>query len=85
MIADAIDTVITLGWVLLAWIAILSAVGTITVLAVAAGGAWAIRTLRRRHTRPSWARSPLRARFLARHRARPPHARTDDPTYEEAA
>lgn len=85
MIAEAIDTIVTLGWVLAAWVVILAAVGTITVLGVVAGGAWAIRALRRRHTRPSWAHSPLRARILARHRVRPSGARTDDPDYGEAA
>ncbi|CAM5591063.1 hypothetical protein [Streptomyces purpurascens] len=66
MIADAIDTVITLGWALLAWVAVLAAVASIVLLAGTAVGAWAVRGLWRNAVRPAWARSRRRARLVAR-------------------
>ena len=43
MIGEAIDTALTLGWALIAWIAVLATVGTIALLAAAVTGAWAWR------------------------------------------
>lgn len=45
MIGEAVDTVITLGWALLAWIAVLAAVASVVLLAGTAVGAWAVRGL----------------------------------------
>lgn len=47
MIAEALDTLITLGWALLGWITVLAAVGTIVILTTAATGVWAIGAVRR--------------------------------------
>ncbi|MFE9776371.1 hypothetical protein ACFYOV_32890 [Streptomyces sp. NPDC005931] len=66
MIAEAIDTVITLGWALLAWVAVLAALGAIVILSALATGAWAVRRLWRAAGGPSWARSRWEARRLAR-------------------
>jgi hypothetical protein len=92
VIAEAIDTAVTLGWALLAWLAVLAAVATIVVLAVAAGGVWAVRAAWRASAGPWGACGRFRARFLAAHRARRPQrrtgprwARTDHHHYEEAA
>ncbi|MER5213675.1 hypothetical protein ABT063_24665 [Streptomyces sp. NPDC002838] len=46
MIAEAIDTVIALGWALLAWILVFATVGTIIVLTAAATGVWAVGAVR---------------------------------------
>ncbi|MEV0691805.1 hypothetical protein [Streptomyces sp. NPDC050388] len=51
MIADAIDTAITLGWTLAAWITVLAAVGTALLLGTVAAAWWTCRTLYRL-TRP---------------------------------
>lgn len=85
MIAEALDTAITLGLALLAWIVVFAAVGTIVVLTAIATGAWAVRALWRHTAGPSWRRSAIRARILARRRVRPPQAHTDDSDYDEAA
>lgn len=53
MIAEALDTLTTLGWALLGWITVLAAIGTIIILTTAATGVWAIGAARRafrRHT-----------------------------------
>lgn len=47
MIGEAIDTAITLGVALLAWIVVAAAVGTVVLLGAAAAAAWAVKTLRR--------------------------------------
>ena len=47
MIGEAIDTAITLGVALLAWIVVAAAVGTVVLLGAAAAVAWAVKTLRR--------------------------------------
>lgn len=85
MIHEAIDAAITLGWALLAWIAVAAAVGTVVLLTGVALGTWAWRTARKRVSGPSWARGRFRARIRARSRLRRPQSRTDDPDYEEAA
>ncbi|MEW2451237.1 hypothetical protein AB0896_27390 [Streptomyces parvulus] len=51
MIHEAIDTIFTLGWSLLAWIAVLAALVTAVLFGAAAAVAWAIRVLRRRSRR----------------------------------
>lgn len=75
MIADAIDTAVTLGWALLAWIAVLAAVTSLVLLAGTAVGIWATRAVWHA-ARPAWTRSRLRARRTARRTRR---------DYEEAA
>ncbi|MFI0268598.1 hypothetical protein [Streptomyces luteogriseus] len=83
MIAEAIDTAITLGWAFLAWLALLSIVTGIALYAAVVISWCALRTLWligralwRGVGRPTWARNRLRARLFAR-RTRP--------DYEEAA
>jgi hypothetical protein len=76
VIAEAIDTAITLGWALFAWVAVLAAVASIVLLAGTAAGMWAGRLLWRTAVRPAWARGRLRARL---------YARRTRPDYEEAA
>lgn len=85
MIGEAIDTAITLGVALLAWIVVAAAVGTVVLLGAAAGAAWAVKTLWKRSTGPSWRRGAFRVRILARRRVRASESHTDDSDYEEAA
>jgi len=61
LIAEAVDTLITLGWALLAWLAVAAAVASIILLAAIALGWWAIRGLWRAARRPT-----SRARLAAR-------------------
>ncbi|MET8080058.1 hypothetical protein [Streptomyces sp. NPDC005303] len=46
MIADAVDTVITLGWALCAWILLCAATATLGLYAVVVAVAWPCRTAR---------------------------------------
>lgn len=75
MIAEAIDTLITLGWWALGWIVVLSVVATTALLTLAVFGSWAAAGLWRA-TRPTWARGRARAWL---------HARRTRDDYEEAA
>jgi len=43
VIGEAVDTLLTLGWALLAWVVVLAAAGTIVLLAAAVTGALAVR------------------------------------------
>lgn len=43
MIGEAVDTAITLGWALAAWITVLAVVGAVVLLAGTAVGMWAVR------------------------------------------
>jgi hypothetical protein len=85
VIAEAIDTAVSIGWAIVAWIMAAAFVATVvlftTMLAVAQG--W--KTARRMLRGPSWARGRLRARIHARrHRTR--HSEpTETHTYREAA
>lgn len=47
MIAEALDTLITLGWALAAWVAVLAAIGTAALMGTTAVLWWTCRTLRR--------------------------------------
>jgi hypothetical protein len=83
VIAEAIDTVITLGWALLVWVVLLSLAAALALHAVMAITWWALRALCRaaraawRDTDgPAWARSRIGARR---------YARRTRPTYDEAA
>ena len=85
MIAEAIDTAVSIGWAIVAWIFVLAFVATTvlftTMLAVAQGWKAARRALRG----PSWARGRLRARILARKPRKRYSGHTDAPDYQEAA
>lgn len=43
MIAEAVDTLITLGWALAGWLIFFAAVASVLTLAAIATGAWAVR------------------------------------------
>ena len=80
MIAEAIDTLITLGWAALAWLVILSAACALVLTTITAAIIATARGLHRltrwaihRTPRPTWARNRATARRIARTR-----------TYEEA-
>ncbi|MFE7236119.1 hypothetical protein ACFVAF_37005 [Streptomyces sp. NPDC057596] len=85
LLTEAINTAVTLGWALLAWIAVLAALGTLALLGVIAVLTAAVRTLWRRTVRPSWARGRLRARLLASSRTKRPDERSGSQDYGEAA
>lgn len=76
MIADAIDTVITLGWALAAWIVLLALTAALALHALLAVLWWTLRALWRGLGRPTWSRNRLRARL---------YSRRTRPDYEEAA
>jgi uncharacterized iron-regulated membrane protein len=59
LIAEALDTPLTLGRWGAAWILILAAAGTITVLAAVLTGAWAWRCLSRRLRADEGAEAPV--------------------------
>jgi hypothetical protein len=48
VIAEVIDAAVTLGWALLAWIAVFAVVGTVVLLTGVVLGTWAWRTARKR-------------------------------------
>ncbi|WP_171111255.1 MULTISPECIES: hypothetical protein [unclassified Streptomyces] len=83
MIGEAVDTLLTLGWGLLAWIVLTSLAAALALHAVIAVAWWTVRAtwraLRRPLSGPSWARGRLQARRIARARVKPPH------DYQEAA
>lgn len=92
MIGEVVNTAITLGWALAAWITVLAAVGAVVLLAGTAVGMWAVRgawrALRRPGDRPCGSRAaediqePSRARVAPRWAAADPE---DTPDVEEAA
>ncbi|MEU3507638.1 hypothetical protein ABZ733_06880 [Streptomyces longwoodensis] len=59
--AEALDTLITLGWWALGWLIVLSVIGSIVVLTAIATGAYTVR--------PAWALTRAGARRYA-HRTR---------------
>jgi hypothetical protein len=61
VIAEAIDTAVTLGWALAAWIAVIAAVTSIVLLAGTAVGMWAVRGAWRMLRGPVRASKGLRA------------------------
>lgn len=85
LLVEAVDTAIRLGWALLGWIIFLATVASILTLAAIATGATVVRGAWRHTTGPSWRRSTLRARILARRRVRATDGRTGTHDYEEAA
>lgn len=92
MIAEAIDTAITLGYALAGWVIFFATIAAILALAAIACGAWGVRALWRRTAGPSWARGRIRARIhVARlrrrstRRTRPLWSHSQPLDYEEAA
>lgn len=85
LIAEALDTLLTLGRWAIAWIAVLAFALTVILLGGSAVGAWAVRGTWRGVIRPSWAYGRRRARIYASHRVRRSSGRTDPTTYKEAA
>ncbi|MEU5624247.1 hypothetical protein [Streptomyces tendae] len=79
MIAEAVDTLITLGWAFLAWIAIIAAITTLALWTLTLTVCLTVRALWRLlrpacRPRPAWARTRAAARRYARR-----------PDYDEAA
>lgn len=73
MIAEAVDTAVTVAWALLAWITAMAAVATVVLLGLIAGVWWLARAARgawRGVTGPLWARGRVEARMFARARVR---------------
>lgn len=92
MIGEAVDTAITLGWALAAWIAVLAAVGSVVLLAGTAVGMWAVRgawrALRRPGSRPCGSRAAGATQGTSRAHVAPRWAAADPqgtPDVEEAA
>ncbi|HEY8985715.1 MAG TPA: hypothetical protein VIU15_39860 [Streptomyces sp.] len=85
MIADTIDTMITLGWWMAGWIAVLAAAVTVVLFAGTLLGTWALRGAWRHVIRPSWAYGCTRARIVAARRIRRSTSRTAPHDYQEAA
>jgi hypothetical protein len=76
VIAEAIDTVVTLGWAFAVWFVLICLATTLALHAVLAVLWWVLRALWRGLDGPSWARGRLAARR---------YARRTRPDYEEAA
>ena len=88
MIAEAIDTVLAVGYALAGWVIFFATVAAILALAAIATGAYGVRALWRRAVGPSWKRGRLRARvYVARRRrpTRPLWSHHQPLDYEEAA
>ncbi|WP_416975628.1 hypothetical protein [Streptomyces sp. 4F14] len=85
MIAEAIDTLITLGWAMAGWLIVLSAVFTVLILATSTIGAYAATLAWRHLIRPSWAYGRTQARNLAARHLRRPTGHTAPHDYREAA
>ncbi|MCF2130160.1 hypothetical protein L1I79_27560 [Strepomyces sp. STD 3.1] len=51
IIHEAIDTIFTLGWTLVAWVVVLAALVTAVLFGTAAAMWWTVRVLRRRTRR----------------------------------
>ncbi|MEU0199160.1 MULTISPECIES: hypothetical protein [unclassified Streptomyces] len=66
MIADAIDTVITLGWAFVGWLALISIAAALALHTVIAAVWWTARALWRGLGGPSWGRSRIASRRIAR-------------------
>lgn len=78
MIAEALDTIWTLGGALVGWIIVFAVFGTMVIFGAIATSTYAFRGARRIARHPAWARGRARARQYARR-----HCRRDD--YDEAA
>lgn len=76
MIAEAIDTVITLGWAFLIWLVLLCLFAALALHTLLVIACCVLRALWRGLGRPTWSRNRLRARL---------YARRTRPDYDEAA
>lgn len=76
MIAEAIDTALTLAIALAGWVIFFATVAAILALTAIATGAWGVRAVWRRTAGPSWARGRLGARMHIARRVRAPQAHT---------
>jgi hypothetical protein len=96
VIAEAIDTAVSIGWAIVAWI-ILTAAATTLALYTLLVTAWTVcrltwrvgraawQAVTRGATGPSWRRGRLRARIHARRHRTRHNEPTDVPGYQEAA
>ncbi|WP_328439336.1 hypothetical protein OHA71_23650 [Streptomyces sp. NBC_00444] len=66
MIAEAIDTLYTLGWAFLVWFVLTALAATLALYAVIAIAWWTMRALWRGLSGPSCNRNRIRARRYAR-------------------
>ncbi|MFF0143563.1 hypothetical protein ACFYRN_45170 [Streptomyces sp. NPDC005227] len=85
LLAEAADVLFVTCRALAYWIAAISFVIAVVVLAGLGTGAWAVRGLWRHTAGPAWGRSRLGARLHTARRARAARGRTADPEYQEAA
>jgi hypothetical protein len=91
VIAEAIDTALTVGYALAGWVIFFATIAAILALAAIATGAWGVRAVWRRSVGPSWARGRLGSRiYVARRRrtrrpTRPLWSHHQPLDYEEAA
>lgn len=92
MIAEAIDTALTLAIALAGWVIFFATVAAILALAAIATGAYGVRAVWRRAVGPSWKRGRIRARIYtarrrrrSRGRPRPLWSHAQPLNYEEAA
>ena len=85
LLIEAIDTFFAILDAILAWIAVIAFVATVFLLTTVAAVAHGWTAVRRRITRRSWARGPIRARIYTRTRRKRPNEPTEAPAYEEAA
>jgi hypothetical protein len=82
---EAVDTALTLAHTVWQWLIVGATIASILTLAALATGATVVRGVWRHTAGPSWRRSALRARILARRRVRAADGRTGTHDYEEAA
>jgi hypothetical protein len=96
VIAEAIDTAVSIGWAIVAWIILTAAAATLALYTLLVTAwtvgrlAWRVgravwQAITRDATGPSWARGRLRARIHARTRARRHSEPTETHGYREAA
>ncbi|WP_327592490.1 hypothetical protein [Streptomyces chartreusis] len=92
MIAEAIDTALTVAIALAGWLIFLATVAAILTLTAIATGAYGVRAMWRRTVGPSWKRGQIRARiYVGRRRrcsskrTRPLWSHSQPLDYEEAA
>jgi hypothetical protein len=85
IVHDAASAFVALIHAVFAWAAVLAGVAAMVLCAVPLCVAPGVRAVRKRVTGPSWARGPLRARILARTRARASQAPSEASSYREAA
>jgi hypothetical protein len=96
VIAEAIDTAVSIGWAIVAWIILTAAFGTLALYTLLVTAwtvcrlAWRVgraawQAVTRGATEPSWRRGRLRARIHAHTRAKRHSEPTETHGYREAA